>query len=133
MLASIEHMAHVIGLYVERSADELGVTQAEAHVLAQLHRHGPTPIATLHLEFGHKRSTLTNILDRLEQRKLIRRELNNDDRRSFVVHLTPTGARAAGRVARMLDKLEHAVAAQLTSGDIRSIEAVAAALDAAVA
>jgi hypothetical protein len=32
--------------------------------------------ATLHGEFGHMRSTLTNILDRLERRKLVRRELN---------------------------------------------------------
>jgi len=33
-------------------------------------------IGTLHREFGHERSTLTSILDRLERRKLIRRELN---------------------------------------------------------
>ena len=56
MFASIERAAHLIGVYVERWAGELGITQAEAHVLAELHRHGPTQIATLRREFGHKRS-----------------------------------------------------------------------------
>jgi hypothetical protein len=32
-------------------------------VLTELDRHGPTQIATLHGEFGHMRSTLTNILE----------------------------------------------------------------------
>lgn len=68
---SRERAPHLIGIYVERSAGELGITQAEAHVLAELYRHGPTQIATLHREFGHKRSTLASILDRLERRKLI--------------------------------------------------------------
>ena len=111
---SRERAAHLIGVYVERSAGELGITQAEAHVLAELHRHGPTQIATLHREFGHKRSTLTSILDRLERRKLIRRELNPDDRRSFVIHLTASGTRAASRVTDALDELERSPVARWT-------------------
>ena len=132
MLATIERAAHLIGAYVERSAGELGITQAEAHVLAVLQRHGPTAIATLHREFGHKRSTLTNILDRLERRKLTRRELNADDRRSFVVHLTPSGARAATSLTKALDELERTARASLSASDVRSLEAVAAAIGAAV-
>ncbi len=97
---SRERAAHLIGVYVERSAGELGITQADAHVLAELHRHGPTQIAALHREFGHKRSTLTSILDRLERRKLIRREPNPDDRRSFVILSSPQ-ERAPPAVSRM--------------------------------
>ena len=106
---SRERAAHLIGVYVERSAGELGITQAEAHVLAELHRHGPTQIATLHREFGHKRSTLTSILDRLERRKLIRRELNPDDRRSLsgpsVARWTPTSC-AASKLSRKQSMLQ---------------------------
>ncbi len=111
---SRERAAHLIGVYVERSAGELGITQAEAHVMAELHRHGPTQIAALHREFGHKRSTPTSILDRLERRKLIRRELNPDDRRSFVIHLTASGTRAASRVTDALDELERSPVARWT-------------------
>lgn len=129
---SRERAAHLIGVYVERSADELGITQAEAHVLAELHRHGPTQIATLHREFGHKRSTLTSILDRLERRKLIRRELNPDDRRSFVIHLTASGTRAASRVTDALDELERSPRRALDSNELRSLQTVTEAIDAAI-
>ncbi|HEX2703105.1 MAG TPA: MarR family transcriptional regulator [Solirubrobacteraceae bacterium] len=132
MLSTIERAAHEIGAYVEHAASELGITQAEAHVLAQLTRRGPTAIGTLHRDFGRKRSTLTNILDRLEQRSLVRRELNSDDRRSFVVHLTACGARTGMRVTAVLDELERAVQAAVTARDLRGLEAVAKALNAAV-
>lgn len=129
---SRERAAHLIGVYVERSAGELGITQAEAHVLAELHRHGPTQIATLHREFGHKRSTLTSILDRLERRKLIRRELNPDDRRSFVIHLTASGTRAASRVTDALDELERSLRRALDSNELRSLQTVTEAVGAAI-
>ena len=41
--------------------------------------------------FGHKRSTLTSILDRLEERRLIARTSDERDRRTFVVSLTKSG------------------------------------------
>lgn len=132
LLATIERAAHLVGTYVERAASELRITQAEAHVLAELARQGPTPIATLHREFGRKRSTLTNILDRLEQRKLVRRELNRQDRRSFIIHLTAAGMRAASRITRVLDELERELCAELSDSDLRGVDAVAAALQGAV-
>jgi DNA-binding MarR family transcriptional regulator len=132
MLSTIERAAHQVGAHLEHAASELGITQAEAHVLAQLTRRGPTPIGTLHRDFGPKRSTLTNILDRLEERRLVRREPNREDRRSFVVHLTASGARTGTHVTAVLDELERAVRAGVTARDLRGLEAVAKALDAAV-
>jgi DNA-binding MarR family transcriptional regulator len=109
ILANLERAAHLIGAYLDPTASKLGITQGEAHVLAQLATHGPTVIGELHREFGHKRSTLTNVVDRLEGRGLVRREINVDDRRSFVVHLTVAGRRAAASITRTLDELEHAL------------------------
>jgi MarR family transcriptional regulator, organic hydroperoxide resistance regulator len=132
MLATIERAAHLIGTHVERTAAELGITQAEAHVLAQIARGGPTPIATLHHEFGRKRSTLTNILDRLEERGLVRRELHPGDRRSLVIHLTASGERTAKHVTAVLDELEREVRELVAARDLRGVDAVAAALAAIV-
>lgn len=128
VLMNIEQAAHLIGVYVERSAGELGITQGEAHVLAQLQRHGPTSVGTLHLEFGHKRSTLTNILDRLEHRGLLGRELNRSDRRSFIITLTPSGKKAARQVTKALDQLERAVLQLVSARDVEGVEAVRTAL-----
>src|SRR5690348_11316534 len=108
--AIVERAAHLVGVYLDPVATALRITQGEAHVLAHLARNGPTAIAALHREFGHKRSTLTNILDRLESRKLVRRRLNPGDRRSFVVSLTASGERIARRVTDVLDELERELA-----------------------
>jgi DNA-binding MarR family transcriptional regulator len=129
IVTAFERAAHRIGGYLEPTLAEIGITQGEAHVLAQLARHGPTSIATLHHEFGHKRSTLTNIGDRLEQKRLVRRELNPSDRRSFVLHLTASGRRAAVRVTKMLDTLEREIAASVSDRDLAGLEAVSSALE----
>ena len=132
MLPTIERSAHLIAVYLDHALKGLGVTQAEAHVLAGLDRHGPTSIADLHREFGHKRSTLTSVLDRLEGRGWVRREVNQADRRSFVVHLSRRGRSTARRVTAVLDQLEGHVQAQLTERDLAGLKAVASALAAAV-
>lgn len=131
MVASLERAAHLIGVHVERAARDLGITQAEAHILVALARRGSTSIADLHRGFGTKRSTLTNVLDRLEARGLVRRELTPGDRRSFTIHLTRTGTARARRLARVVDELEAEVRKAVCERDIQGVEAVVAALAAA--
>jgi DNA-binding MarR family transcriptional regulator len=109
MIREIECAAHLIGLHVERAG--LGITQAEAHILGRL-ADGPATVGELHHEFGHKRSTLTSVLDRLEERGYVERSVNSDDRRSFVVTTTREGARVAKRVVRTFDVLENAIRGQ---------------------
>ena len=126
ILASLERAAHLIGAYLDPIVSELGITQGEAHVLARLATHGPTAIGELHREFGHKRSTLTNVVDRLERRRLVRREVNVGDRRSFVIHLTAAGRRAAAPITRALEDLERALDAHT---DRRALDATIDALE----
>lgn len=78
------------------------------------------------------RSTLTNVLDRLEQRRLVRRELNPSDRRSFTIHLTSRGRKQARHVAASLDELEAAVRDLVSERDARGLDAVVDALSASV-
>jgi DNA-binding MarR family transcriptional regulator len=106
MIADIQRATHLIGLHLERAG--LGVTQAEAHLLARL-ADGPATVGELHREFGHKRSTLTSVLDRLEERGYVERTVNPDDRRSFVVTTTREGGRVARRVRRAFDELERTI------------------------
>ena len=129
MASSLERGAHLIGGYIDVTVGELGLTQAEAHVLAQIGVRGAVPISVLHHEFGHKRSTLTNILDRLEKRGLLRREMNRIDRRSILVQLTPSGTRMAGRVNDALDRLEQAISDQVQGRDVTGLIAVVEALE----
>jgi len=109
------------------------VTQAEAHLLAHLHEGGgEASVADLHRAWAHKRSTLTDILDRLEDRDLARRSVLPADRRSVLVRLTAKGRRSAQAVHRELAALEREVVARTGSGALAGFgELVGALADAA--
>lgn len=127
LVPAIHRAAHAVALILEQSPD-LGVSQAEAHVLAHLTTEGSATVADVHKAFGHKRSTLTSILDRLEARGLITREVSTDDRRSFVVALTRQGRALAVKVRAHLEEMEARVRRQLGKGDYEAFERVIAAV-----
>jgi DNA-binding MarR family transcriptional regulator len=107
LIPKIHHATHAIALALA-SDPKLDVTQAEAHILAHLHETGEARISELHARFGHRRSTLTSVLDRLEQRALIERRGDPDDRRSFIVAPTRAGRTTAAAVHRTLAAIEDA-------------------------
>src|SRR5215472_8563261 len=95
LVPALERAAHAVALWLERALPDLRLTQAEAHVLAYLARHAPCTINDLHRSFGHKRSTLTSLLDRLEGRGWIRRAPHPTSRRLVQVELPSTGSPVA--------------------------------------
>src|SRR5436190_936908 len=91
LIPGIHRATHRLGLVIGSS---LGVSQAEAHILQHLATSGDSTVGELHRAFAHRRSTLTSVLDRLDENGLVRRTASRADRRTFVVSLT-----AAGRTA----------------------------------
>jgi DNA-binding MarR family transcriptional regulator len=128
LVPGIHRATHRIALYLDAAQPPLDVSQGEAHLLAFLAEAGPSAIAQLHEAFGHKRSTLTSYLDRLEARGDIARDVRPEDRRSFTVRLTRSGARSAARVHQHLLALEDRALARLTERDLRGFQAVLHAL-----
>lgn len=132
LVPDVHRAAHGVALLLER-APELGVTQGEAHILAHLATAGDCTVGELHRALAHRRSTLTSILDRLERRGLLTREVSETDRRSFVVRLTRQGRTLAGRVHALLEGLESRALAGLPDGALSGFRAVVAALQRAAA
>jgi len=118
LIFGIHRATHRIGLFIQRRAP--GFTQAEAHILCHLHEAGDSSIGDLHQAFARKRSTLTSVLDRLDARGLVKRELSPRDRRSFVVSLTRTGKKNAAKIHALLESLEVGV---LRRSDRRALRA----------
>ena len=119
---------HRLGQLLQRELgriDDLDVTPAEALVLAILRDRGPTSVGELVQLLGHRPSTLTTILDRLSDRRLIVRQVRPDDRRSFLVLLTERGQEEALRSERAVARAEQAV---LDSLDADTAAAVRSAL-----
>lgn len=116
LVPAIHRAAHAIASFLDADP-ELKVTQAEAHILAHLSEHGDSTVGQIHLAFGHKRSTLTSILNRLEDRALITCRVHPNDRRSLVIGLTPAGEALAADVHQKLLDLEQEILGAFSARD----------------
>lgn len=124
----LHRATHRVGLFLRSRVPE--VSQAEAHLLTHLHESGgEATVADLHRAWAHKRSTLTDILDRLENRGLARRSVLPQDRRSVLIVLTARGVAVGARVHAELLSLEESVLADLDASVPRRFGELLAALE----
>lgn len=108
LIPAIHRASHAIAAFVDAEI-RLRITQAEAHILAYLATTGAASVGQIYDAFGHKRSTLTSILNRLEDRGLVSCTVNETDKRSFIIGLTPEGQELADGIHNSLKALEDEV------------------------
>jgi DNA-binding MarR family transcriptional regulator len=113
---------------LERATIELGVSPGEGHLLSYLRTYAPCPLSELERVFGHKRSTLTSMLDRLSDRGLLTRHVNPDDRRSFTIELTPNGRKLSGKLQKPLEDFEQRLKERITEKQMAGFRAVMEAI-----
>ena len=92
---------------------------AEINALGNLAEGGTLNVRQLSERTGTRASTLTGVLDRLESRGYLTRELDPTDRRSFRLPLTEAGQAAAGRVRTAVADLERGALARVSLHEIR--------------
>jgi DNA-binding MarR family transcriptional regulator len=71
-----------------------GISLADLYAVRVLARQGEVPISRYGDELGVPRSTITNLVDRLERAGLVERLPGPTDRRVTLVRLAPAGQRA---------------------------------------
>lgn len=107
---------------------DLNLSAAEINALANLGEGGTLNIRELSERTGTRASTLTGLLDRLESRGYLARELDPADRRSFRLPLTEAGKAAATRVLTAIADLERDALSRLSATQIAGYHAVITAL-----
>lgn len=130
-LSPIHKAARQIGGYFERELAGSGIAPQEGHILTYLRSYAPCPVGELVAVFGLRGSTATSVLDRLEERGLVARVDNPDDRRSFLLELSSEGKRLADHVQQFVDRLEADIQRHISGGDEEGFNAVMAAVAAA--
>jgi len=110
---------------------DLNLTAAEINALANLAERGALNVRELSAETGTRATTLTGVLDRLENRGYLTRELDATDRRSFRLPLTEAGRDVAERVRAAVSELERDALARLSPTQVAGFHAIVAALQAA--
>jgi len=118
------HTLHVLSAALA----DLSLSAAEINALANLGEGGTLSVRQLSERTGTRASTLTGLLDRLESRGYLERELDPADRRSFRLPLTDLGREMAARVLAAIADLEREALSGLDPAQLAGYHAVITAL-----
>lgn len=91
LLRSLAEAFHAFSAYSANHVREMNLTPAQFDIIATLGNTSGMPFNQLAKRTLITKGTLTGIIDRLEAKGLVRREVPAGDRRSFRAVLTPAG------------------------------------------
>jgi DNA-binding MarR family transcriptional regulator len=100
----------------QRSLDEYeqaGLNPYHHAILALLDEGTPETQAAIADALGYDRGTLVGLLDELEERRLVERKRDPEDRRRHLVRLTADGKRMLGRLRALAKRVEDEFLAPL--------------------
>jgi DNA-binding MarR family transcriptional regulator len=137
LISNIHRASGLIRQHFERTVlEEAGLHWSAFVTLWCLWIYGELETRRLAVETGVAKSTLSSILNMLEDRKLIRRRANEEERRLVIVNLTAAGAELISALFPKFNSEETRIAARLTTKQmtaatdaIRTILATIAELD----
>jgi MarR family transcriptional regulator, organic hydroperoxide resistance regulator len=110
------------------TARAAGVTAAELWALAELHRHPGARVSDLTVLLSLRQSTVSNLVERLAQAKLVSRRRNDPDRRVVRLYLTRAGERLIGRAPAAARAVLPDALERLSTDELRHLDAQLARL-----
>jgi DNA-binding MarR family transcriptional regulator len=103
--------------YERHLGEPLGLRKAEYSLLMLLLANGPTPARRLAQTLRQSAPQLTMMLDRMQERRWLRRERNPADRRAQFVVLTRDGEVLARRAAAVSKTMERELSTCLSAAE----------------
>jgi DNA-binding MarR family transcriptional regulator len=102
------YFLHTVEERLEAALEPLGLSVAKFGVLAKLVAAGESlPLGTLAERMACVRSNMTQLIDRLEADKLVRRVADSGDRRSIRAELTKEGRERYAVVLKTVEQVER--------------------------
>jgi DNA-binding MarR family transcriptional regulator len=130
LLARLSFLAKRVGFGVkERMAaafEETGLSMYDHAILALLDEEPRETQAQIADALGYDRSHLVGVLDELEERGLIARRRDPDDRRRHLVTMTPAGKKALARLRAVVDEVDAEYFEPLTAAERKTLTALLA-------
>ncbi|GAB2667508.1 MarR family winged helix-turn-helix transcriptional regulator [Kribbella swartbergensis] len=130
VLVVLQRATHATLQVLGTELADLGLTASELNVLANLADGRGRTVSELGAAAGVRPTTLTGVLDRLEQKGHIKRAPRPGDRRAVEISLTTVGVKSAGRVQRAFAELEGRALAGIAPGAVNQARRVLTALGA---
>jgi DNA-binding MarR family transcriptional regulator len=91
----IRKLIHGAELYTKELNKKYSITAAQLNCLLALYENGPLPPSHIAKHMMVDSSTVTGVIDRLEQKRLVTRQRNSPDRRIINIQLTINGRKMA--------------------------------------
>jgi DNA-binding MarR family transcriptional regulator len=95
IIFSIRRLLQAKELYTKELNKKYQISASQLNCLLALHESGPLPLSQIAKSILVNSSTVTGIIDRLEQKGLVERSRISADRRVITIYLTETGNRLA--------------------------------------
>ena len=128
MVLALQRATHHTLHALSTALADLSLSAAEINALANLGEGGTLSVRQLSERTGTRASTLTGLLDRLESRGYLMREVDPSDRRSFRLPLTDLGQETAARALAAISALEREALSRLDATQLAGYRAVVTAL-----
>jgi DNA-binding MarR family transcriptional regulator len=109
------HQIHS-GLFIEETS-EFNITPVQYSLLSALDEHGEMDQNSLALEIGLERTSVAEVLPRLEMRGLLARRQSSEDRRVRLAQLTQGGKDLLQRMAKAAQRAHDRTIEQLTENE----------------
>lgn len=108
IIAALERIAQAfrVLLWQESKAFSLSPIQVQTLIFLHYHSAGKRKVGYLADEFNMTKATISEVVKTLEQKKLIRREYEPSDTRSYRIHLTPEGMQMADKTSCFTRQLQ---------------------------
>ncbi len=97
------------------------LTFPQLSVISMLEKHGEQKVSELSLKIGLSDSTVSGILDRLEQKDIIKRERTKDDRRVVKISLTGKSKELCNDFRRKKEEYFTRLLKKLSEEEIKDI------------
>ena len=105
-----------VALFMEECAD-LDLTPVQYAALVAVREHPGIDATRLSALIAFDRSTLGNVLERLEARKLVQRYASPDDKRVKLLRLSPAGVAMLARARAMVARAQQRILEPLRPAD----------------
>ena len=103
------------------SAAQLDLTPVQYAALAALKAHPGVDQATLATHVGYDRATLGKVVERLEAKTLLIREVDPRDRRARCLRITQNGAQLLSKVHPLVEALQPRILDGLTAAERKEL------------
>jgi DNA-binding MarR family transcriptional regulator len=112
--------ASVVGRALARVLEPWGMSLAQYNALRIIRGAGSGGIPTLAIRerMIEEGTTITRLLDKLEDSGLIRRERSLPDRRQVICHATPAGKRLLDEMDQVVDAADEEAVASLSAAQL---------------